>query len=774
MPQKLAPAILLVILWVHPSVFIPSPTGASAQAPVSSEDRSPVTDPAEHAQAQDQTWQISGSLYNVQPVLGPQSMLVIPVRFSDKANSKTVAEISEMAFSKMNSYYLEVSYGRMWFVGSVLAKWYLLPHTMGYYGADGSGFHDLRWRDLVLDSISVADSDVDYRQYRFVTIVHSGRDQATDLGALDTENVWSFAYGTGPSTVSTNDGLVEVSIAVVSEFDTLGTFAHETGHMLGLPDLYDTSYHQQFIGGWELMAEGSHNGPLFGLLGSVPAHISAWGKIKLGWIDVTQIVLVKPGLAVSVAVEQLQAKSSSSKAAILPVTQNQYFLIETRAKVGFDRWLPRQGEQINLLIYYVDETISSGNGPVRLQDIVSSPSTVSAGSALPKVEKTPYRIFITVLAASAQTFSLKVDYVGYSLIIRSGIANLPVSVDQETLLTDAAGNLNKRVSFSTHSIQATQVLTSAASSRRVFVSWGDGVTSTYREINVQSDVTLGLIYKNQHLLSVSSRYAFPVGSGWYDEGSIAYVSLDRTVIDTGPSSRVTFLGWTGDASGSSLPTQVVMDRPKTVSALWNNQFYLSIWTQPSSVATVPGAGWYDEGQSLTLNAPTVSGYYFVGWVLDGSPKLGSIVVLMSAPHNLGGTFAKPQAFAQSVEIASTSALSKYSYDPKTRVISFVVSGNTGAIGFSTVHIPKQLLNPGAPTVRVDGQVPIQSTVSEDGSYWILSFAYTHSDHLVTIPEFQSSSILLLAIVSTAFLILVPRHLVIWNRSVGPSRVALPL
>ncbi len=268
---------------------------------------------------------------------------------------------------------------------------------------------------------------------------------------------------------------------------------------------------------------------------------------------------------------------------------------------------------------------------------------------------------------------------------------------------------------------------------------------------ITSSTEISIQFIKQYRLSVSTGYALANGDGWYNAGSTARVSLDRTILDTGPNRRVRFNGWTGDASGSLLPTQVFLDRPKSVTASWRNQFYLSIWTQPSSITTIGGEGWYDEGQSLVFDAPVVSEHMFLGWTLDGSPKLGSATIVMSAPHYLGANYARPQTFSQNVNIASSSAVSKFSYDSKNKLVSFMVSGQTGTLGFSTVRVPKNLLMTGSPTVKVDGQSPLLQTVSDEGSVWVMSFAYNHSDHLVTIPEFQSSLILILTIFAVIFL-----------------------
>ena len=70
----------------------------------------------------------------------------------------------------------------------------------------------------------------------------------------------------------------------------VGVFAHEYGHDLGLPDLYDTSgAGNSDVDFWDLMSSGSHSGPIFQ---SMPTHMGLWDKWVLGWADP---VVVNPG-----------------------------------------------------------------------------------------------------------------------------------------------------------------------------------------------------------------------------------------------------------------------------------------------------------------------------------------------------------------------------------------------------------------------------------------------------------------------------------------------
>ena len=111
-------------------------------------------------------------------------------------------------------------------------------------------------------------------------IIHSGP------GAEFTGNVndiWSHKWGITPQS---RDGVLISSYAIMPEYwstpgdITIGVFAHELGHVFGLPDLYDRDGSSRGVGRWSLMATGAWNGSL----GNSPAHLDAWCKVQLGFV----------------------------------------------------------------------------------------------------------------------------------------------------------------------------------------------------------------------------------------------------------------------------------------------------------------------------------------------------------------------------------------------------------------------------------------------------------------------------------------------------------
>ena len=68
-----------------------------------------------------------------------------------------------------------------------------------------------------------------------------------------------------------------------SQIAPIGTVAHEMGHVLDLPDLYDVTSQTQGIGDWGLMGTASFARP------RSPGSYSAWSLVELGWVTVEEL-----------------------------------------------------------------------------------------------------------------------------------------------------------------------------------------------------------------------------------------------------------------------------------------------------------------------------------------------------------------------------------------------------------------------------------------------------------------------------------------------------
>ncbi|MEU7067122.1 immune inhibitor A domain-containing protein [Streptomyces sp. NPDC046161] len=131
-------------------------------------------------------------------------------------------------------------------------------------------------------------------------IVHAGEDESAGGGVQGTSALWAhrwYAYGTdvgktGPAnnkaggTQIGDTGIWVGDYTMQPENGGLGVFAHEYGHDLGLPDLYDTTgAGDNSVGFWSLMSAGSWLGDGKDSIGNLPGDMDAWSKLQLGWLN---------------------------------------------------------------------------------------------------------------------------------------------------------------------------------------------------------------------------------------------------------------------------------------------------------------------------------------------------------------------------------------------------------------------------------------------------------------------------------------------------------
>jgi hypothetical protein len=138
----------------------------------------------------------------------------------------------------------------------------------------------------------------------------------------------------------------------------VGVYAHEFGHILGLPDEYDYGYESNGTGRFSLMAGGSwsRSPNLTECAGNSPAHPSAWAVAKLGFV--TPVLVTSTMVAASIP--PIESSSINALYKILnPASGGQeYWLIENRQQIGFDQgFVTMSADAHGLLIYHIDENV---------------------------------------------------------------------------------------------------------------------------------------------------------------------------------------------------------------------------------------------------------------------------------------------------------------------------------------------------------------------------------------------------------------------------------
>lgn len=276
----------------------------------------------------------------------------------------------ELLFDKSSSsvreWYRENSYGAFDFNGAVVGP-IRVEGKMTDYAYDRVDPNGDRVRKLIERAVQAASKRVKLADFD----THDTRGRKGRDGIID-HLLIIYAEATGkhdgfspiwPHRGSLDfqvDGVRVGGYLILNHASRLGVYVHELGHDLGIPDLYDRDYTSHGAGEWCVMATGSWAGEA-----EKPSHMSAWAKMRLGWL--TPTVITKP-------MQSLKIPSSSErpfalKIPIGEIDSREYFMVENRRRVGFDAMIPAEG----LIIWHIDEEKGDNdNEQHKLVDVVEA------------------------------------------------------------------------------------------------------------------------------------------------------------------------------------------------------------------------------------------------------------------------------------------------------------------------------------------------------------------------------------------------------------------
>ena len=130
--------------------------------------------------------------------------------------------------------------------------------------------------------------------------------------------------------------------------------------------------------------------------------------------------------------------------------------------------------------------------------------------------------------------------------------------------------------------------------------------TSYTFTNVQANHTVAFSLQEQYYLTVISPESVTTGTGWYNKGSTATVSVSSNTVNGDSSIRKIFAGWTGDAAGTGTMSEpITIDGPKTATANWKTQYQVTYATSGNVLPiAAPSTEWVNSGASTTGIFPT--------------------------------------------------------------------------------------------------------------------------------------------------------------------------
>lgn len=282
-------------------------------------------------------------------------VLAILVEWSNRPHHYSAETYDSLLFSKnfwpggsVADYYDEVSYGKVVVTGDVI-DWY----NAGYYSA----YFDFE------SLLPVLDASIDFSQYDgddngdvdAVIFIRAGNGQEDSHYSGD---IWSYAmvyppgsgpgpydgmyiprWNTSPETRPLHDSLNPAIFSGVDTIANIRVFAHELGHNIGLPDLYDydaklktsTFYtpsdsNDHPVYDWCILGFGGYG--ILSIGSNVPSHLCGWSKKEAGWVTP---VTLNGGKYENLVINNIETTPDNSLYKLpIDLANGEYYLLEYR------------------------------------------------------------------------------------------------------------------------------------------------------------------------------------------------------------------------------------------------------------------------------------------------------------------------------------------------------------------------------------------------------------------------------------------------------------
>jgi hypothetical protein len=152
-----------------------------------------------------------------------------------------------------------------------------------------------------------------------------------------------------------------------------------------------------------------------------------------------------------------------------------------------------------------------------------------------------------------------------TLTVQVSARGVEVSLDGVPLRVDLSGRAQVNTTIGPHLLRVTDVAHVVDGAIDVFDSWSDGVRLSSRSVMLTEDHKLDALFKRMYRVDVRSLFGVAHGGGWYENGSVAVVSVSPILIEA-PVVYL-FAGWAGHQHQDA-HISIPVKEPVTYEAKW--------------------------------------------------------------------------------------------------------------------------------------------------------------------------------------------------------------
>lgn len=291
---------------------------------------------------------------------------VLGVDFADKlggtSSPKAASEYKTSAVEKFWKAQSTVPVGFDW---SWNSDWMHLPGPIKTYGLGGSffegKFNPAQYFGFVRNIISLADPFTDFSGINFLFI--------TFPPGITNDEIGTFLVHTQGS-YPTGEGTIFNLIVAGGDYANADTYIHEFGHALGLTDIRDT----QDVGNQK--SDGMYydimNNPRY-------PELLVWHRFLLGFLEDQQIHCITSPEPSTHLIEPVAANTRGVKGLIVPISNTEAIVVESRRSIGFDTALINRNDLVGVVVYTLDTKIPYRRSPVRVEKVLKTNEGITLG-----------------------------------------------------------------------------------------------------------------------------------------------------------------------------------------------------------------------------------------------------------------------------------------------------------------------------------------------------------------------------------------------------------
>lgn len=270
--------------------------------------------------------------------VGQKKVIMLYLDFTDAEMSETTEERAEKVLGgdRFEKIFTEQSYGKLSLEIDHVHGWRRLPGKAGDYSSKTTDSH----RELFLEIFKLY-PEIDFREYDYIN--------------ANMPRIGNTAFGERDDlAIPYRDAKINVVMNLSSPSPYV--FAHEVGHLMGLPDLYTyggVEGPKNPAGPWDIMSLAGRATGFFG-----------WHRHKLEWLDADRKTYLTGGTN-RLTLTPLDAERGISMVAVPtddPVNPSKVFVVEVAQARRLEEG--KESEAKGILVYTVDATLATGQNPV--------------------------------------------------------------------------------------------------------------------------------------------------------------------------------------------------------------------------------------------------------------------------------------------------------------------------------------------------------------------------------------------------------------------------